>query len=389
MSSSAPLPDPDDSSYDLAQQDEDLSPVLPVPLVAPVAADPGDDSILVIAAEDEESEVQDAVPLGETLASAAPAPSHPPLLDLSPLDLPTLDATHSHNKEKAAAVLAAILVHVLLALALGVLIVVVPGPPTSEITAIAAPVTQEVLPTTNKIAEPPPQQTAPQMASSLKFVTAANASAVPMPSVEFDPNATSLDLGTTMGTFNSNFASTGTGSVMMFGKQIKGRSISVVMDVSGSMTDYLPIVAKELDKVAPGSNLVLFSGCGLLREPDNVDRELYTFAQEGKRFEKQFGPEIFQQMSQRKKTYIIKARNINHAQTALLSRRAMMADTVYWFADFQDAVDMGVMNELVDIFKAKNKKIYIHAVRRGNSFDPVSEHLVKPLGGEVIESKVK
>jgi hypothetical protein len=377
-----PPPEPDDFVHEV-QLDDEIAPVLPVPLVAPVAEIPGDESIAVAQEEDGEGEPIDAVALAETDSL-----THQPLVDLSPLDLPTLDSNSSHNKEKAAAIIAAVVVHLVLALVLGVLIVVVPGPPASEITAISAPATQEQLPTVNKIAEPPPQQAAPQMASSLKFVTATNASAVPMPSVEFDPNATSLDLGTTMGSFNSNFASTGTGSVMMFGKQIKTRSISVVMDVSGSMTAYLPIVAKELDKVAPGSNLVLFSGCGLLKEPENVDRELYTFAQEGKRFEKQFGPEIYKQLSERKKTYIIKARNINHAQTALLSRRAMMADTVYWFADFQDAVDMGVMNDLVETFKAKNKKIYIHAVRRGNSFDPVSEHLVKPLKGEVIESKV-
>lgn len=375
-------PEPEDFAHE-ALPDDDIVPVLPIPLAAPVAENPGDDAEVVLVAEEEEDEPSTAV--------ALPEPddlTHTPMVSLAPLDLPAIDGTSSHNKEKAAAIIAAVVVHLVLAIVLGVLIVVVPGPPSSEITAIAAPATQEQLPTVNKIAEPPPQQSAPQMASSLKFVTATNASAVPMPSVEFDPNATSLDLGTTMGSFNSNFASTGTGSVMMFGKQIKTRSISVVMDVSGSMTAFLPIVAKELDKVAPGSNLVLFSGCGLLKEPENVDRELYTFAQEGARFEKQFGPEIFKQMSERKKTYIIKARSINHAQTALLSRRAMMADTVYWFADFQDAVDMGVMNDLVETFKAKNKKIYIHAVRRGNSFDPVSEHLVKPLGGEVIESKV-
>ena len=38
---------------------------------------------------------------------------------------------------------------------------------------------------------------------------------------------------------------------MMFGKVLKDtRKIAVVMDVSRSMTKYLPLVTKELDKVA-------------------------------------------------------------------------------------------------------------------------------------------
>ena len=322
----------------------------------------------------------------EFVAVALPEPEPHLLLSRGPVDLPDPDRK-SLGKEKVAAMVAAVVVHALLALVLGVLVVIVPAPPASEITAVAAPATTEQLPTSKKVAEPPPQQTTPQMATSMKFVTAVGISSAPMPAVEFDPAATTLDLGTTLGNFNNNFAGSGTGTITMFGKQISTRSIAVVMDVSGSMTPYIPIVAKELDKVAPGSNLVMFSGCGLLQEPDNVDRELYPFQEEGARF-KNLPPDVFAQMMARKKTFLIKARNINHAQTALLSRRAMMADTVYWFADFQDAVDMGVMKKLVQTYKAKNKKIYIHAVRRGKSFDVVAEHVVKPLGGEIIETKI-
>ncbi len=364
-----------------APADGDVKPVLPVPLAAP-APSFVDETASVAPLPAPADDTDDGVAV-----AVMAEPDAPGLLVGGSLDLPPPD-NKSLAKEKAAAVIAAVVVHVVLALLLGVLVVVVPSPPASEITAISAPATTEQLPTSNKIAEPPPRQSASQqMSSSVKFVTAAGMSSVPMPAVEFDASATALDLGATMGNFNSNFGGAGTGSITMFGKQINTRTISVVMDVSGSMTPYLPIVAKELDKVAPGSNLVLFSGCGLLQEPENVDRELYNFSEAGDRF-KGLPPEVHKQISERKKTYFVKGRSINHAQTALLSRRAMMADTVYWFADFQDAVDMGVMKQLIETFKAKNKKIYIHAVRRGRSFDIVVDNLIKPLGGEVIESKV-
>jgi hypothetical protein len=380
--SSEPEPEEVEISAIIVEDDEDLSPVVPValkPLDAPIE----DSEALAVQATDVDGETEEDE---EALAVAVLPEGPTPILSDAPLDLRPPEAS-SMRKEKLAAVLAAVLVHLLLAVVLGVLIVAVPSPPSSEITAMTAPVVQEVLPTVDKIVEPPPQA-APQVPSSVKFMTANNASAVPMPAVEFDPVAADLDIGSTMGSFNANFASTGAGSMVMFGKELKTRSIAVVMDVSGSMTPYLPIVAKELDKVAPGSNLVLFSGCGLLEEPSNVDRELYRFSTDGQSFKSRLPPEVYDQISKRSKTYFIKARNINHAQTAILSRRTMMADAIYWFADFQDAVDVGVMRKIVETFKAKNKVIHIHAVRRGKSFDPVVEHLVKPLKGEVIETKV-
>jgi hypothetical protein len=382
MSQSNPEHHPEEVPVLWTDEEEDTAPVVPVPL-APAAGDPeaSDGGV----SEMEADAVEIAGEEGE-VAVALDDLVHTPIL-AGAGELPPPE-TRLLNREKATAVVAAVLVHAALFLVLGLLLVVVPGPPSSEITAITAPVTQEVVPTMDKIVEPPPQA-APQMPSSVKFMTANTASAVPMPSIEFDPSETSLDLGSTMGSFNANFASTGAGSMVMFGKELKTRSLSVVMDVSGSMTPYLPIVAKELDKVAPGSNLILYSGCGLLPEPDNVDRELYRFSTDGQSFKSRLPPEVYDQMAKRSKTFFIKARNINHAQTALLSKRALMADAIYWFADFQDAVDVGVMNEIVETMKAKNKVIHMHAVRRGRSYDPVVEHLIKPLKGEINETKVE
>ncbi len=60
--------------------------------------------------------------------------------------------------------------------------------------------------------------------------------------------------------------------IFMFGNEIKNaRKIAVVMDVSRSMTKYLPVVIKELDKVAKGSVVVLYFGCGLKTPPKNID----------------------------------------------------------------------------------------------------------------------
>ena len=68
--------------------------------------------------------------------------------------------------------------------------------------------------------------------------------------------------------------------IRMFGRDLKAGKIAVVMDVSRSMTRYLPIVAKELDKVARHSPLILYFGCGLSTPKENadIDEKVYKAA---------------------------------------------------------------------------------------------------------------
>jgi hypothetical protein len=53
----------------------------------------------------------------------------------------------------------------------------------------------------------------------------------------------------------------------MFGREIKAKRLAVILDVSSSMAPHLPRVIAELDKVARGSVVVLFPGCGLDSPP--------------------------------------------------------------------------------------------------------------------------
>lgn len=205
--------------------------------------------------------------------------------------------------------------------------------------------------------------------------------------------------------------------LMMFGMEIKDtRKMAVVMDVSRSMTKYLPLVAKELDKIARQSTLVLYFGCGLANPPkgDVEDKVMpatgdsfATFWQhwQGKaslrmtpeeRKTLRYDPalpmplaEIYKKMNGRANTHFIDFNGIQYAWTALLSREVVEADTIYWFADFQDKVDEKQMDLVRKKLKARKQKLYIHASMRGRSFEQVRDGLVIPLGGEVIEAKVE
>jgi hypothetical protein len=224
------------------------------------------------------------------------------------------------------------------------------------------------------------------------------------------------------GGFGNGFGSGGMGGmtfkpIFMFGMELKNvKKIAVVMDVSRSMTRYLPIVTKELDKVAFGSNLVLYFGCGLTPETKQnkaldktiltTDDEFKTYWQvwEGKtplnmpmedRRKLKYDPnapmplsDIYELMSKRKNTWYIDFCGITYAWTALMSKEVEQADAIYWFADFQDKVTEEMMDKVLKRLKARKQKLYIHASVKGRSFEQVRDGLVIPSGGEVIETEL-
>jgi hypothetical protein len=202
--------------------------------------------------------------------------------------------------------------------------------------------------------------------------------------------------------------------LMMFGKELKDtRKMAVVMDVSRSMTKFLPLVTKELDKVAFGSPLVLYFGCGLMKPPPKLDDDInpvtsdkfraFWQAWEGKTSLKLPAAErrnitydpakpmpleaIFDLMSKRQNTWFVEFNGITYASTALMSKEVMEADTIYWFADFMDKVDSDQMALILKTLKKRKQKLYIHASREGRSFAQVRDELVIPSGGEVIQTQ--
>lgn len=222
------------------------------------------------------------------------------------------------------------------------------------------------------------------------------------------------------GGFGDGFGNGGLGGItfkplMMFGMELKDtRKIAVVMDVSRSMTKYLPIVARELDKVAHGSPLVLYFGCGLKTPPRGLEDKIrkvsdprfdkFWYFWEGRHdmgklrqdYARLKVPEgepmpleaVYNQMKKRSNTYFIDFNGITYTSPALTCREVMEADTLYWFSDFQDAVDVEHIQDVMRRLRGRKQKLYMHASVRGKSFELVRDGLCKPLGGEVLETKV-
>jgi hypothetical protein len=195
----------------------------------------------------------------------------------------------------------------------------------------------------------------------------------------------------------------------MFGREIKAKRLALVLDVSSSMAPYLPQVIAELDKVAKGSIVILFPGCGLEKpSPRGLDGE-ELFRTQGSEFEKFWraggmasleetrklkfkpsdviqGESVFRLLAKRQQTWFIHGIGTGYTWTALLSEQVRQADAIYWFSDFQDRVDFQQVLVVKENLLRRKQKLYIQPYQHGSSFDLVKSQLVDPTGGDVIEA---
>ena len=199
----------------------------------------------------------------------------------------------------------------------------------------------------------------------------------------------------------------------MFGKKINGTRIAVVLDVSRSMTDYLEGVVKELDRVASGSPVILYYGCGLLRPGDDkIDETVQrTQMKDFERFwriwqgenamlgfsgvdlkkvtfpanQKIPRDDLYRFFARRNNTWFLDYNGMDYAWSALLCQEIRNADTVYWFSDFEDNVDERQMKTVLDNLLVRRQRLYIHPQTHGSSFNQIVSQIVEPSGGDVVE----
>ncbi|MEN3941245.1 hypothetical protein WJU23_08125 [Prosthecobacter sp. SYSU 5D2] len=192
----------------------------------------------------------------------------------------------------------------------------------------------------------------------------------------------------------------------MFGMQIKAKKLALILDVSTSMLPHLPRVIEEVDKVAKGSVVILFFGCGLEPPPpggvdgddtystSSVDFEKFwrmggASQAETRKFridpKKEIQNEaIFRMLSRRPQTYFIHLTGLGYTWQALLSDKVRTADGIYWFSDFQDRVDFKQINIVRENLQQRKQRLYMHAYMQGGSYDLVKTQLVEKTGGDVF-----
>lgn len=198
----------------------------------------------------------------------------------------------------------------------------------------------------------------------------------------------------------------------LFGQKIEARRMAVVLDISGSMYPFLPIVIKEVDKIAPGSTVILHYGCGLddkeIKNPELLNTTDKTFEDDKivtslqgsvtSAMSKTERDALITMIKKRPKTYFVPSSGVGTTWVALLDVKLRDSDAIYWFADFADNITKSRMEEVGAKLRTRKQKLYIHPSNPkwlvggdplAVNVNRVDRDIVRPTGGKVINAEVK
>ncbi len=201
-------------------------------------------------------------------------------------------------------------------------------------------------------------------------------------------------------------------SLPLFGMKIDAKRMAVVLDMSGSMYAFLPLVIKEVDKVAPGSTVILHYGCGLsaaeIKKP-RVEATTYKEFEDDRIVTSLIGSAtgamnqkdrqaLLEVVRKRPKTFFVPSSGVGSTWVALTDAKLKDADAIYWFADFADELSVDRLEDVARKLKGRKQKLYIHPsnpkwLEGGNplaiNVAKVEKEMVTPTGGKVIKAVVK
>jgi hypothetical protein len=206
----------------------------------------------------------------------------------------------------------------------------------------------------------------------------------------------------------------GNGFIAMpfFGVKIEARRMAVVLDISGSMYPFLPIVIKEVDKIAPGSTVILHYGCGMddkeIKDPKLLNTTDKSFEDDRivssledaatSTMSRADRDALIAMVKKRPKTYFVPSSTVGTTWIALLDVKLRDADAIYWFADFADQLSKSRMEEVGAKLRTRKQKLYIHPSNPkwlvggdplAVNVNKVDRDIVRPTGGKVVNSEVK
>ncbi|MEM1297581.1 MAG: hypothetical protein AAGH89_19595, partial [Verrucomicrobiota bacterium] len=251
-------------ALDATLSDAELEPIYGTEAAAP-------EPLVAQVIEDDEQEAGDAV-----IAAAIPEPDIVPVSTSSPIEAPKMvppvkvedpeaDAAienlkayeeaqkvaveRARRRDKINSLFITIVAHIGVVILLGLVVMAVPMADPPKIQAVAAPSAEDTMLEPDKVVKHVPRSPASASNAMPDVLAAFNTSDVAVPTMKLDSTQPPADFGMYMGppmSFGMSAASGG--DAMIFGMKVEGDKLGVILDVSGSMAEDLPLVIREVDR---------------------------------------------------------------------------------------------------------------------------------------------
>ncbi|HKK18140.1 MAG TPA: hypothetical protein VJ952_05615 [Opitutales bacterium] len=209
-----------------------------------------------------------------------------------------------------------------------------------------------------------------------------NPSELDIPTLDIDVNVDSASVyGRSAGGFGGGIEGIRDMAITanLFGKSVQAESLGVILDVSFSTHDVLSAVIDEIQSGFPDAIIVFAPGCAI----DDRKNELVPIKDYEKTAEDYTGgnyttkrfvdrllnredfEEIWDRTRRRNKGFVVfsEIRGPNGLSGCDVAMEFLVengADVIYWFADFDDRVDMELAEDAARLLRRRDAKLMIH-----------------------------
>ena len=312
------------------------------------------------------------------------------------------------RRDKLNSLTITVLVHIAIVVALMLVVTQTPPRVPPQIVASAAPPSQEEVIENVTLDKPTLDPTTAVNTAVADIISVNSTSSFSVSSVDVAISDVAVQTGMEFSPSMSLGMPTSTESKMMFGQPMEGETLGVILDVSGSMAEYLPAVVREVDKNFKDAPVVYVRSMLLRKEkrnsevrlivPDEVipiDPELKTrtpywflWNDLPRKAPQRYVDRLIETFKTRPNQFLMVGEgweNQSSTDAAVNFLMEQKIDSLYIFSDFEDFIDEDVAAELGQMLGRRKIRTYLQPAQAATEFLGVMTNKVanKTLGRQM------
>lgn len=312
------------------------------------------------------------------------------------------------RRDKLSSLMVTAAVHVAVFLLLGLVVISMPRREPPQIVAVASPSLPIDTLEKKKVLRPTQSANAAPASAMPNIISAFDSSKISVPTLQL-PQQNNAVFGTSF-TPTLDFAPQGMeGMPTLFGEKIDGKTLGVILDVSGSMSEYLPKVIREIDRnfekasIIFTNNLIFRQGIESKTEirpiltddvkPRNEDGThtpyWFLWYDLPKKAEQAAVDQLIKIFKERPNCYLAVGGD-NRVDKAMDHLRSLGVDSMYIFSDYEDWVDEEAAVEGARKLSKADIKVYVQPAQDRTEFLEVfTRKIAMRTSGKELKSLVK
>lgn len=321
-----------------------------------------------------------------------------------------LRRARSVRRDKFNSVTIAVFIYVAIVLGLTLVVSQVPPRVPPQIVASASPPQPEEVIENVKLNKPTLAPTSAVNSAIADIISVSTTSSFSVSKADVAVADVAVETGMEFNPSMSLGMPTSTESKMMFGQPMEGETLGVILDVSGSMAEFLPAVVREVDKSFKDSPVVYVRN--MLVNSQNRDGEVRSIIAEEvvpidpvykthtpywflwhdlpRKAPQRYVDRLIETFKTRPNQFITvgtwEGAGTDAAINFLLEQKV---DSLYIFSDFEDFVDEDIAAELGQLLGRRKIRTYLQPAEKGSEFlDVMTKKIANKTLGRQMPSLV-